>query len=326
MELEQVGRYVIASDNNVLKIQEQMIGGLYAQNQTNFIEYMNTLPDNRSLIDSRNHRDGLGNYRYKTKPNNYTEENRDENFGWAFNMETVLDSTQNISDLYCETDSSGNNAQNYSPFLKAVTGNSSQHFTGPTEYYCGYKFNEIATKYHIRLKQMPVYSLVDNATSQPVNITAPETVVLTVPAGVTYNFPNTDLTGKKFKLKFEGFGALHNMPGRVVDICNNIVIGRYTDNWNRCYRFVHEFVIPDGTILKDLSGNDYLKVKALRGDEYLKKVATNFDSFSKDLANIPTDALLQDVFTDIGLKPPITFPSVGSEEASVVHGVTVITP
>ena len=58
----------------------------------------------------------------------------------------------------------------------------------------------------------------------------------------------------------------------------------------------------------------------------MKKVATNFDSFSKDLANIPTDALLQDVFTDIGLKPPITFPSVGSEEASVVHGVTVITP
>ena len=324
----EVGRYVIASDNNVLKIQEQMIGGLYAQNQTNFIEYMNTGTNNRGLIDSRNHRDGLGNYRYKTKPNTYTEENRDENFGWAFHMDTVLDSTQNTSGLLslnCNLDA-GNNARNYSSDLKAVTGNNSQHFTGATEYYCGYKFNEIATKYHIRLKQMPVYSLVDNATNLPVNITAPETVVLTVPAGVTYNFPNTDLTGKKFKLKFEGFGALHNLPGRVVDICNNIVIGRYTDNWNRCYRFVHEFVIPDGTILKDLNGNDYLKVRALRGDEYLKKVATNYDSFSKGLVNIPTDALLQDIFTDIGSKPAITLPSAGSEEASVVHGVTVITP
>ena len=38
------------------------------------------------------------------------------------------------------------------------------------------------------------------------------------------------------------------------------------------------------------------------------------------------DPVQKDVFTDIGSKPEITLPSVGSEEASVVHGVTVITP
>ena len=45
--------------------------------------------------------------------------------------------------------------------------------------------------------------------------------------GVTYNFApaNTDLEGKKFKLKFEGYGELHNLPGRVVNTCTGDVLG-----------------------------------------------------------------------------------------------------
>ena len=82
-----------------------------------------------------------------------------------------------------------------------------------------------------------------------------------------------DLEGQKFKLKFEGYGELHNLPGRVVNTCTGDVLGRYVNGWNQCYRYIHEFIIPDGTVLTNLSGGDDLKVRALRGDEFFKKLA-----------------------------------------------------
>ena len=81
--------------------------------------------------------------------------------------------------------------------------------------------------------------------------------------------------------------SLYNFPGKVVDICENVVIGRYTDSWDSCKRFVHEFTIQDGTVLQDKDGNNYLKVRALRGDEYLNKTNVNFDSYTKTAANLP---------------------------------------
>ena len=185
----------------------------------------------------------------------------------------------------------------------------------------------------IRLKQMPVYTLIDSddVNETPIDISDPVTLEYTVPADTEYNFsneiltgdPNEDLEGRKYKLEFEGFGNLYNIPGRVVDVCNDSVIGKYTDNWNNCYRYVHDFVIPNGTILKDTNGANYLKVKALRGDEYLKKIDFVFDTFTKTIGDVPGDNDLQNIFTIIGPAPDITHPAANSDKAAVVHGVTV---
>ena len=163
---------------------------------------------------------------------------------------------------------------------------------------------------------------------------APETLVLTVDANnVVYNFPNTNLAGRKFKLKFEGFGELHNFPGRVVNTCTGVVEGRYVTNWDPCYRYVHEFTIVDGTVLSNSTdGRPDVKVRALKGDEYLEKINPTPSGiiYSKQTSDLPLDSVFQTLFgsgtNTIGTKPAVTLPSAGSNEASVVHGVTVHTP
>jgi len=244
-------------------------------------------------------------------------------------MEGVIDSQANINNLYCDDD--GANADSYNQFLKVFDteqgGAEQAHFTGTESYYCEHKFHDIGTKYRIRLKQRPSYSLVNQADDTLIPISPPENVFLTVNDNVDYNFAGApNLNGRTFKLKFEGFRSLYNFPGKVVDICENVVIGRYTDSWDSCKRFVHEFTIQDGTVLKDKDGNNYLKVRALRGDEYLKKTNFNFDSYTKTAADLPLNDVFEDVSTLIGDQPPITFPSNGSSDPSVIHGVTIIEP
>ena len=184
---------------------------------------------------------------------------------------------------------------------------------------------------------MPDYRLYNETDAAFVNVSAPETLVLTVNANnVVSNFSNTNtyLVGRKFKLKFEGFGELHNLPGRVVNTCTGDVVGRYVNSWNQCYRYVHEFTIADGTVLSNTaSGRPDVKVRALRGDEYLKKLSISSPSgitYSKQTSDLPVDSVFQTLFGNgtnaIGTKPAVTLPSAGSNEASVVHGVTVHTP
>lgn len=329
----EAGKYVVALDNGELKIKEDM--ATYTPAQNNFIEYTgNDTAGIKFAVNQRSHNDGLRDYRHKTKPAGYTVNDYNRHLGYAFIMDVVINSTQNISDLYCPPDATAQNTSGYSATLKTDPGGASVHTTGIQEYYCDYKFNEIPVRYEIRLKQMPVYTLVDSedANETPISISEPVTLEYTVPANAVYNFSNLELTGvanknlegRKFKMKFEGFGNLYNIPGRVVNVCNEQVVGKYTDNWLPCYRYVHDFIIPDGAILKDTSGADYLKVKALKGDEYLKKIVSNYEGYSKEIINVPGDNNLQDIYSDIGVKPAISHPAANSEKAAVVHGVTVI--
>ena len=329
----EAGKYVVALDNGELKIKEDM--ATYTPAQNNFIEYTGSdTAGNKLAVNQRSHNDGLRDYRHKTKPVGYTVNDYNRHLGYAFTMDVVIDSTQNILDLYCPLDGTLQNASGYSALLKTDPGGASVHATGTQEYYCDYKFNEIPVRYEIRLKQMPVYTLVDSedANETPISISEPVTLEYTVPANTVYNFSNLELTGdatknlegRKFKMKFEGFGNLYNIPGRVVNVCNETIVGKYTDNWLPCYRYVHDFIIPDGAILKDTSGADYLKVKALKGDEYLKKIVSNYDAYSKEITDVPGDNNLLDIYTDIGAKPAISHPAANSEKAAVVHGVTVI--
>ena len=299
---------------------------------TDFVQYD---ADNLLAINARNHNDGLGNYRHRTKPAGYADAyNYNQHLGYSFYMDVVIDSNQNILDLYCPPDATSQNTSGYDATLKTLAG-ASVHVTNIQEYYCDYKFYEIPVRYEIRLKQMPVYTLIDSedANEAPIDISDPVTLEYTVPANTEYNFSNQELTGddnenlegRKYKLQFEGFGNLYNIPGRVVDVCNDTVIGKYTDNWNNnCYRYVHDFVIPDGAILKEYStGTNYLKVKALRGDEYLEKTTFAYDDFAKGVGDVPGDDDLQNIFSLIGTAPDITHPAAESDKAAVVHGVTV---
>ena len=314
-------QYTVVNVGGINKLRDGTAG-------TTYMDYNST---NQPKVDARDHDDNLKNYRYYMKPAAYNN-NWTNSFGWAFNMRAVINSDTNKAALLCDT--SGGNARGYNVRYRAKDDNASMHATGAAAYYCENKINEgVATTYDIRIKQMPDYRLYNGTTTQFVNVTAPQNVVFTVPAsGITYNFAGTNLAGKKFKLKFEGYGELHNIPGKVVDTCTGLVKGRYvTGGWNKCYRYVHEFVIPDGTVLTNISGGDDLKIRALRGDEYLLKLASvpGDVSYTTPAATFPASSNIQDLFSgtnSIGDVLATTIPSAGSTDPSVIHGKTVITP
>ncbi len=313
--------YNIGLDNGVKKIVDVLT--------EEFLKYDAT---NQPKIDARNHDDTLQGYQYYFKQPTY-QGNWTNNFGWAFHMTTVINSNTNKSALYCDPNGPSNVRGYDVKYRDANNGNASVHATGQDSYYCDYKLWEgaVATQYDIRLKQMPDYRLYNNTDSVFVDVSAPQTVVFTVPAtGVDYNF-GASLAGKKYKLKFEGYGELHNIPGKVVDTCTGQVKGRYVnDGWNQCYRYIHEFIIPDGTILTNASGDD-LKVRALKGDEYLEKLNPTPAgiTYSKTASDLPTVSNLQDLVTgdnSIGAVPATELPSAGSDDPAVIHGETVHTP
>ena len=314
-------QYTVVNVGGINKLRDGTAG-------TTYMDYNST---NQPKVDARDHDDNLKNYRYYMKPAAYNN-NWTNSFGWAFNMRAVINSDTNKAALLCDT--SGDNARGYNVRYRAKDDNASMHVTGAAAYYCENKINEgVATTYDIRIKQMPDYRLYNGTTTQFVNVTAPQNVVFTVPAsGITYNFAGTNLAGKKFKLKFEGYGELHNIPGKVVDTCTGLVKGRYvTGGWNKCYRYVHEFVIPDGTVLTNISGGDDLKIRALRGDEYLLKLASvpGDVSYTTPAATFPASSNIQNLFSgtnSIGTVLATTIPSAGSTDPSVIHGKTVITP
>ena len=321
----EIANYTIVEDSGQKKFRDVLLGQI--------LEYTNA---NKDHLDNRKWDDGLSNYRYREKQLAYSSAyNHERNFGWAFTMETMLNSDRMKALVQCDEDAN-NNARGYQAQFKAQIGFAPQHVTGNTEYYCRDKFYDLPLSFQINIKHMPDYRLYNETDATYVNVSAPETLVLNVDANnVTYNFSGTDfknLAGKKYKLKFEGFGELHNLPGRVVNTCNDTIVGRYVRDWNPCYRFVHEFTIKDGTVLTNTnSARPDVKVRALRGDEYLKKInptPTNI-TYTKEKTDLPTQSVLQTLASGnnaIGNKPNITLPSAGSNEASVVHGVTVHAP
>ena len=109
--------------------------------------------------------DTLYKYTYRNKDDTYADGVYTRDFGYAFYMEGVIDSATNIPNLYC--DDNGVNADSYNQFLKVFDnengGSEEAHFTGTESYYCEHKFHDIGTKYRIRLKQRPSYSLVNQA-------------------------------------------------------------------------------------------------------------------------------------------------------------------
>ena len=101
--------------------------------------------------------------------------------------------------------------------------------------------------------------------------------------------------------------------------------------WQSSCRYVHEFVIPDATVLTNLSGGDDLKIRALRGDEYLLKLGSIPAGviYTKSVSDLPAENNIQNLFSganSIGTVPATTLPSANSTDPSVIHGKTVHTP
>ena len=137
-------------------------------------------------------------------------------------MEAV--SVTDISFLECDDD--GVNFHGYNQHIRNVSNNAQVDTGGTTnKYYCPWKMDEAPKSYRIKIKKRPNYTVTTGAsvaTNSP-----PEIYEYVVPPGLTYNFAGTNMTGEKIRLKFEGFGSLHNLPGRVDDHCTDTEYGRY---------------------------------------------------------------------------------------------------
>ena len=280
--------------------------------------------------------DTIRNFNYYEKPyslgttNNYTRR-----AGHWFDMEVFENTTLNLNAVECDKRDDGE-YQGYAPEVKKVSDNTSYMVNIATsKYYCSDKLHRgaLTTTYRIGVMQRPEYSLSNATTGAEISISPPETLTFTVPdSGVRYNFSGINYSGQKFLLKFEGFGELHNIPGRVVNTCTGVEVGKYVSNWNQCYRYVHDFVIPDGTILVNSDATKpNVKVLGLRGDDFITKktdseTTTLATTYTVEKTALPAFSLLknnsQSSSTDyIGAKP--TTGIINDGNPSVVHGQTV---
>ena len=111
--------------------------------------------------------------------------------------------------------------------------------------------------------------LVDQATSQYVTFAEPMTLYYTVWDEARYGADR----GKKIRLKYEGFGELHGIPGHVIDTRDGSVVGQYVNSWENYYRYVQRFTMEPSVgnaepTVTDKDGTVY-KIKALEGEEWL---------------------------------------------------------
>lgn len=279
----------------------------------------------KQKLNSASYRKGIKDFKYKTKDPSYNVDNWINNYGGSFNM-TVVESS-NQSNIKCDTDSNGN-SHGYTDRLRSSATDQPLLISGDS-YFCARKLRDgDLTTYTFELTKRPEYRIYNVSKAQIATISAPKSYEYTVPSnGVTYNFANTNRAGKKYTFKLEGFGNLQDFPGKVLNTCTGVTVGRYVDSWNECYRHVHEFILPDGAVLTDKSGSDDIKVRALKGDDYLKKLTTSElpanRSFTKEFENLPTSNDLVAVSTLNGEAPATGI--INNGETSVIHGEIIIT-
>ena len=275
----------------------------------------------KQKLNSASYRKGIKDFKYKAKDPSYNVDNWTKNYGHSFNMTVVESSNQN--NIKCDTWGRNGDSHGYTDRFRSVATNQPLLTSGDS-YFCARKFWEgDLTTYTFELTKRPEYRIYNVSKAQIATISAPKSYEYTVPAnGVTYNFANINRAGKKYTFKLEGFGNLQDFPGKVLNTCTGVTIGRYVDSWNECYRFVHEFILPDGAVLTDKSGSDDIKVRALKGDEYLEKLngsqLPSNRTYTKTFEDLPTSNDLVSVSTVNGEAP--TTGIINNGETSVIHG------
>ena len=289
-----------------------------------------------SKVDALNREteDSLRSYQFKSKPATFSE-NHNRGFHGSIGMTVFEDNSTNKTALDCYKNSSDVYHGYDLNFKEIAAGRQDQSFYSDTDYLCPYKLfsGSVARLYRIGLKTRADYQVYNQTDSVNVNISAPETFKFVVPAsGVTYNFPGLDYAGKTFFLRFEGFGKLQNIPGKVYNQCTGAIVGKYVNNWNSCYRYVHDFTIPDGTVLTNndsSAATQTIKVLAYRGDDFLTKLGTNPTTTYSASTSIAASTNLKNLGLSsdseyIGAIP--TSGIINSGNPSVVHGTTVQAP
>ncbi len=93
------------------------------------------------------------------------------------------------------------------------------------------------------------------------------------PLSVEYTHRWSDSGTSKFYLEYNGFGDMHGIPGKCVDMDT----GRETDCWDegseKYIRWVPEFTIPDKTSVTDAARGGKYYVKALEKEERMRSVS-----------------------------------------------------
>ncbi len=131
---------------------------------------------------------------------------------------------------------------------------------------------------------------------------------LTFDPPISVEYTHTNATASKYYLEYSGFGDLHGIPGKCVDMDT----GLETDCWNgsddtKFIRWVPEFSVADGTAVTDaVSGLTYY-VKALDKEERMRSVDASeciASGLSLDLYTLPDPLDYED--PAIGDEPDVT--------------------
>ena len=158
--------------------------------------------------------------------------------------------------------------------------------------YCTNKLwgnDDILVSYNINIRLEKQYDIYNTNGTK---------LVLDPPKTLFFRAPNDkdkfgDDADKKFRLDYQG-DHLGGIPGNVIDIETGESLGEYVDTWKDSYRWIQRFQIPDGSVLTDTEGTEFL-VKALRGEEWLGKK----DSAIGSLANLLTMKSKDDLLTNL---------------------------
>ena len=182
---------------------------------------------------------------------------------WGINTGSLV-TDENLQYMECDYSLDENGVKTYNEYHPEYT---SANGKLTETRYCQNKEHgndDILVTYNISIrldKQYEIFKAVDNS---KLELDPPKTLFYRTPNDTSKFGDDADT---KFRLDYHG-DHLGGIPGNVVNYETGEVIGEYVEQWKDEYRWVQRFVIPDGSILTDSSGTEFL-VKALRGEEWL---------------------------------------------------------
>lgn len=162
--------------------------------------------------------------------------------------------------------------------------------------YCTQKLHgndDILVSYNLNIRLDKQYDIYNAADGSKVVLDQPKTLYFRAPNDKSKFGDDAD---KKFRLDYHG-DHLGGIPGDVINIETGESLGDWVEEWKDEYRWVQRFIIPDGSVLTDTQGNEYL-VKALRGEEWLGKKDSAIGSLSNLLTLKTKDDLLTNADVD----------------------------
>jgi hypothetical protein len=95
------------------------------------------------------------------------------------------------------------------------------------------------------------------------------------PISVEYTHTWGDSSTSKFYLEYNGFGDIHGIPGKCVDMDTGLDTDCWDASGEKYIRWVPEYTIPNGSVLTDAVSGDTFYAKALEKEERMKAVSVS---------------------------------------------------